>query len=206
MAEATIGVQGRSEAVVLYDISERGCHAATEASISSGQRVEITLPRFSIRIAGTVVDQSEDGLHITFLGDGLAAAEADRISLTTVGELMQKAKDDHSAFVKRVVDIVAAGEKLPPDSLASPHHCRFGRWFDNVSDGPAMALASFKAIRKPHEAVHEFGRRTLIALGADDTAGTQRHVAEMRKQSEEVIRCLDALARDYPKTFVEEAA
>ena len=91
------------------------------------------------------------------------------------------AKDDHTAFVKRVVDIVAAGEKLPPDSLASPHHCRFGRWYDNVSDDATMALPSFKAIKQPHEAVHELGRRALIALSADDAAGAQRCVADMRE-------------------------
>ena len=65
-------------------------------------------------------------MHVTFLGDGLPTGEADRISQTTVAELLRLAKDDHVAFVKRVADAVANGEKLPPDSLASPHHCRFG--------------------------------------------------------------------------------
>jgi methyl-accepting chemotaxis protein len=119
---------------------------------------------------------------------------------------MQKAKEDHTGFVKRVIDIVASSEKSPPDSLASSHHCRFGRWYDNVSDERAIALPSFKALRRPHEAVHEHGRRALIALNADDAAGAQRHVAEMRGQSEEVLRCLEALSRDYPTTFAKQAA
>jgi methyl-accepting chemotaxis protein len=90
--------------------------------------------------------------------------------------------------------------------LASPHHCRFGRWYDNVSDSAAIALPSFKAIKQPHEAVHELGRRALIALGANDVAGTQRYVSDMRSQSEAVLRCLDAFARDYPTTLARKAA
>jgi hypothetical protein len=205
-AEATLAVQGRSEAAVVYDISENGCFASTKAQLSPGQQMDLTLTRFGTRITGSVAERSEDGLHIKFLGDGLAPAEADRISLASVAELIGKAKDDHTAFVKRVVGIVAAGEKLPPDTLASPHHCRFGRWYDNVSDVRAMALQSFKGIKKPHEAVHEQGRRALIAVNADDAEGAQRHTAEMRKQSEEVLRCLDALGRDYPRTFEQQAA
>jgi methyl-accepting chemotaxis protein len=206
LVDATLSAQGRSEPVVVYDISEQGCYAITEASLPPGQKIDLTLTRFGTHIAGSVADRSDDGLHITFLGDGLAPAEADRISLTSVAELITKAKEDHTAFVKRVVDIAAAGEKLPPDTLASPHHCRFGRWYDNVSDARAMALQAFKAIKRPHEAVHEQGRRVLIALFADDASGAQRHIAEMRRQSEEVLRCLDALGRDYPRTFEQQAA
>lgn len=192
--EATVSLQGRSVTASLQDISERGCYAVTDLHAQPGQRVDIALSRFDIRLAGTTMEQSEDGLHIGFVGDGLAATEADRISLASVTALVEMAKGDHTAFVKRVVDIVAAGEKLPPDTLASPHHCRFGRWYDNVSDSAAIALPSFKAIKQPHEAVHEL------------VAGTQRYVSDMRSQSEAVLRCLDAFARDYPTTLARKAA
>jgi hypothetical protein len=172
----------------------------------AGQRVEIALTRFCIRLAGTVAEKTENGMHITFVGDGFPADQADRISLTTIGETMRLAKDDHVAFVKRVADAVAGGQKLPPESLSSPHHCRFGVWYDDVSDTAAMAPPSFKAIKAPHEAVHELGRRALVALGADDAAAAQRCAADMRNQSEYVLRCLDEFGRDYPKTFAKVAA
>ena len=205
-AEATITLQGRSVTAALHDISERGCYAMTDLRAQPGQRVDIALSRSDIRLAGTAVQQSEDGLHIGFLGEELAATEADRISLASVTELVGMAKGDHTAFVNQVVDIVATGEKLPPDTLASPHHCRFGRWYDNVSDDATMALPSFKAIKQPHEAVHQFGRRALIALSANDAAGVQRCVADMRDKSAAVLRCLDAFTREYPTTFARKAA
>ncbi|HEY2616202.1 MAG TPA: methyl-accepting chemotaxis protein [Acetobacteraceae bacterium] len=206
LVEATIGLRGKTEPGTVYDISERGCYAMAEARFPLGEQVEVAMSRFGIRIPATVVEHAGDGMHLTFVGDGVAADEADRISLASVAELMQKAREDHAGFVKRVVDIVASGEKLPPESLASSHHCRFGRWYDNVSDDRAMALPSFRALKQPHEAVHELGRKVLIALNADDATGAQRHVAAMRGQSDEVLRCLDALKRDYPTTFAKQAA
>ena len=62
-------------------------------------------------------------------------------------------------------------------------------------------MPSFRALKPPHEAVHELGRKALIPLNADDAAGAQRHIAAMRGQSEEVLRCLKALQRDYRTTF-----
>jgi methyl-accepting chemotaxis protein len=204
--EAKLTCQGRSETASLHNISERGCHAITALRLQTGQRVELTLPRFSTHLEGTVIEQSEDGLHIAFLGDGLPAAEADRISLTTIAELTRVAKDDHVAFVKRVADAVTAGEKPSPDSLASPHHCRFGRWYDGVSDLASMSLGSFKAIKAPHDAVHELGRKAFVALAADDAREAQRCTTEMRNQSERVMRCLDEFGREYPTTFSKQAA
>jgi len=145
-------------------------------------------------------------MHIALLGDGLSPAEADRISLATIAELMRLAKSDHEAFVKRVVDAVASRDKLPPDSLPTPHHCRFGLWFDDVSDPKAMTLPSFKAIKIPHEAVHELGRQALVALGANDFATVERCVAGMQSQSQHVMRCLDEFGREYPTTFAPAAA
>ncbi len=204
--EATLICQGHSESAWLHDLSERGCHARTALAYRAGQRVEIALTQFGIRLDGTAAESTEGGMHIAFLGDGLPADQADRISLTTIGELMRLANDDHVAFVKRVADAVAAGQKLPPGTLASPHHCRFGLWYDAVGDTAAMALPSFKAIDAPHEAVHELGRRALVALAADDVAAARRCVADMRSQSERVLSCLDTFGREYPATFAKAAA
>jgi methyl-accepting chemotaxis protein len=201
LAEATIACDGKSEAASLHDISEQGCFAATTLRCQPGRAVDIGLSGSGTRLHGSVVEQTEDGMHVAFTGDGLTAAEADRISLTTVGELVRLTKADHVAFVKRVVDAVTAGNKLPPDSLATGHHCRLGRWYDNVSDPATLALPSFKALDEPHHKVHDYGRRALAALAADDMATTQRCVSEMQQHSTAVLRCLDEFGRAYPSTI-----
>ena len=162
--EATVATSGNTDNARLHDISERGCYAVGALHLSPGQDVVVAVPHFGARADGNVIESSENGAHIAFHGDGLTAATVDRISLESVADLARQARNDHIAFVKHVVEIVAAGHKLPPDELASSRNCRFGQWYDNVSDPVAMALPAFKALAQPHKAVHEFGRKTLIAL------------------------------------------
>lgn len=201
LAEVTLTSDGRSETAALHDISERGCRAVTTLRSETGHRIDVALTRFGLRAEGRVIEQCADGLHIAFVGDGLPSAEVDRISLSTVAELMRLAKSDHEAFVKRVADTVTAGDKLPPNSLPTAHHCRFGRWYDNVSDREARELAPFKAIKAPHEAVHDLGRRALGAVTTGEMAEARQCVEEMRAQAQHVVRCLDDFARDYPSTI-----
>jgi hypothetical protein len=183
---------------VIRDISECGCLAETSLRCQPGQRIELVLSRFGTRLQGSVVHTVDDRLRMTFAGDGLPAGDADRISLETIPDLGRPTKGDHIAFVKKVVDAVEAREKLPRGSLATAHHCRLGRWYDGVSDPATLALASFKAIKEPHHAVHDSGQKALAALGADDMATAQREVATMREASGRVLQNLDAFGREYP--------
>jgi methyl-accepting chemotaxis protein len=204
LLEATVGSQGGSEAAVLYDVSEQGCYAITRLRCEVGRPVDVDLSGLGKRLHGTVVQQTRDGLHVGFTGEGLAAADADRISTQTTAKLLELAKSDHVTFVKRVADAVAARSNVPPDSLATHHSCRLGRWHDCISDPLTMALPAFKALDEPHHHVHHAARRALVALAGQDMATAQREVEEMRRQSECVTRCLDEFGRTYPTTFVAD--
>jgi methyl-accepting chemotaxis protein len=206
LVEATITCRGHSETGLLHDISERGCAIVSTLDCRVGDRLDVVLTGRDIRLTCSVIEISDGRLHVAIEGDGLSPQDADRISLSTISDLVRMAKGDHAAFVQRVVDAVANQQKLPPASLATAHHCRFGRWYDNVSDLRAMALPSFKSIAAPHESVHELGRQALVALERDDIAMAQRSVAEMRGQSEQVVRHLDTFTHEYPQTFAEPLA
>ena len=204
LADATITRQGQVGKAVIRDISERGCFAETELRCIPGQHVEVVLDGFGLRLTGSVTHAADDGSHIAFIGDGVPGADADRISLQTIPELVALAKNDHVAFVKKVADAVEAHEKPPPESLATLHHCRFGRWHDGVSDSATLALPSFKAIEEPHRTVHELGRKALAALAAGDTATARREVALLREASGRILQNLDAFGREYPSTVRAE--
>jgi hypothetical protein len=201
LADATIDGQGEVGNAVLRDISEVGCLLEAQLRWQAGQRIELTLSRFGMRLRGSVVYASEGKFRIAFDGDGLPAGDADRISLETIPDLIRLTKDDHVAFVEKVVDAVAAREKQPKESLANAHHCRLGRWYDGVSDHATLALAPLKALEEPHHAVHDSGRKALAALALDDMAMAQREVAAMRQASGQVIECLDAFGREFPVTI-----
>ena len=201
LVEATIGSQGQSVTAAIHEISERGCFAVTTLRCQPGHVVDVGLSRFGTRLAGNVIEQAEDGLRIAFTGEGLPAAEADRISVTTIGDLVKLTKGDHVAFVKCVADAVAAQDKLPPEKLATHHSCRLGHWYDGISDPSTLELPSFKVIDEPHHAVHDRGRKALIALAGGDMTAAARYVTEMRQHSEQVLRCLDEFGRAYPSTM-----
>ncbi len=192
--------QGQSVTASIHEISERGCFVVTTLRCQIGHVVDVGLSHLGTRLAGNVIEQAEDGLRIAFNGDGLSPAEADRISVTTIGDLVKLTKGDHVAFVKRVVDAVAAQDKLPPEKLATQHSCRLGHWYDGITDPATQELPSFKAIDEPHHAVHDRGRKALVALAGGDMTAAARYVAEMRQQSEQVLRWLDEFGRAYPST------
>ena len=203
LVEASITLGGRSETASLHDISERGCFALTKAECQPGQQIDITLQRLGKRLQGRVTAASEGALHICFSGEGMQSAEVDRISLTTVAELVKLTKDDHLGFVKRVVDAVAAAH-VPESGLVTHHTCRLGRWYDSLTDTATLALPSFRAIAEPHHAVHECGHRVLAAMSAHDIVGAQRCLTELRGHSERVLRCLDEFGREYPTTIASQ--
>jgi methyl-accepting chemotaxis protein len=126
LVEASITLGGRSEPASVHDISEAGCYAFTKTDCLPGQEVEIILQRLGKRLQGRVIAASEGALHICFNGEGMQSAEVDRISLTTVAELVTLTKDDHVGFVRRVVDVVASGH-APEGGLATHHTCRLSR-------------------------------------------------------------------------------
>ena len=143
-------------------------------------------------------------MHVEFAGEGLKPAPTPTGSAwRRIAEAVKLTKNDHIAFVKRVVDAVAARDALPASSLASQHDCRLGRWYDNVSDPATIALGSFRALAEPHHAVHDTGREALTALAEGDLAGAERCVAALRRHSEQVLSCLDAFDREFPGTITE---
>ena len=146
-----------------------------------GQRVELVLSRFGLRLQGSVVHSTDDGLRFAFAGDGLSAGRRRPHQPGDNPGAGEAGQGDHVAFVKKVVDAVEANAETAPGSLATAHHCRLGRWYDGISDPATLALASFKAIDEPHHAVHSAGRKALAALAADDMAsGTARGRGDAR--------------------------
>jgi len=200
-ADATIVCSGQTGKAVVRDISEGGCMLETDVPCQVGQSIKLAIGRFSFRTQGRVVQLAAHGPRVAFTGDRPTAEQADRISLETIPELVQRTKADHVAFVQRVVGAVESNEALPAGSLATAHHCRLGRWYDGVSDPATRELAPFKALDEPHHIVHDAGARALVALVAGDMALARRELTAVRQASERVMKTLDEFGRLYPSTI-----
>jgi len=189
---------------VVHDVSERGCYAVTQSRYPVGEMIEINCPRFGKRLQGTVVVQSDQGVHVRFTGDGISAAELDRISMATIADLVGIAKEDHVKFVKHVAELVSSGQAS--ERLATAHACRLGRWYDSLSDAATLALPSFQAIAGPHRAVHDCGQQVIDAVASRNAAEAQRLLRELQQHSERVLRCLDDFGREYSSTTAQQQA
>ena len=206
LTEAMLSCGSEQQPAYVYDLSEVGLFGATTLRCRGGQELGIVLPRLGKRLTGQVVHVGEHGLHVGFVGAGLDSDEVDALSQSTIRDLVQQAKSDHQAFARRLAEAVQGGQALPEHEAANHHACRFGTWYDHISDDQTLALPSFRGIEEPHRRVHACASHALAALAAKDTATAQRELAEMQRQSEEVVRLLDAFARDFPGTFAARRA
>ncbi|WP_454016504.1 methyl-accepting chemotaxis protein [Azospirillum sp. Marseille-Q6669] len=190
---------------LVRDISECGCYAETKGAAPTGGQVTVSLPGYKLSLRGSVVARHDNRLHIRFDERKIGREEVDRMSRDGVGELVRLAKQDHLAFVDKIMEAVGGQRTLLPADLSTHHSCRLGRWYDSVNDPRTMRLPTYKGMATPHRTVHESGRETLLALQAGNRMEAERHAAEMKRASAEVVRLLDELERDFARTLAEAA-
>jgi len=186
---------------IIRDISECGCYAETKANPSGGSQVTVTLPSYNLTMRGTVVARHDMRMHIRFDGQRISRQQVDRMSRDGVGELVRLAKQDHLAFVGKIVEAVDGQRQLLPADLSTHHSCRLGRWYDSVNDPKTMRLATYRGMAHPHRIVHEQGREALVALQGGNKAAAERHTAEMKRASGDVLRLLDEMEREFTQTL-----
>lgn len=196
---------GQTDAVALHNIGVQGCLAVGESRRAVGEAVEIILREFGLRLRGKVASRSEAGLDISFDAHALSAADADRISLSTIDALLRHTKEDHRALVQTVADAVMTGE-APKTGLETHRNCRLGRWYDSLADSDTLALPAIQAISEPHRAMHACSQKALAAVAAGQKTEAQRWVAELRQHSDRVDHCLDEFALAYRASLVPAQA
>jgi methyl-accepting chemotaxis protein len=206
VADATASCNGQSAVATVHDISERGCYAVVALPSQIGQQLTLELPRLSSRLQGVVVAQTQDGLHLAFTGKGLSAADADRLSLTTVRELVQMAKQNQAAFLQHALGATAGSGAARGDRSTLADADWFGAWYEGVNDPLTLALPSFNAIAEPCRAAHECRHRAIAAMAEGDMPAVQHCAAELRQHGEVIARWLDQFDREFPATFLQSGA
>jgi methyl-accepting chemotaxis protein len=109
--------------------------------------------------------------------------------------LVQLARSDHASFKKRVIDTLVGRGKTKDSDLPDHHGCRFGKWYDSLSDATLKNSADYRRIQEPHLRVHACGKEALAKFQAGDFAAAVAAADQMEKASEEVFSALDEMAR-----------
>jgi methyl-accepting chemotaxis protein len=192
MVDAEMRIGSKVEPVVIFDISEAGALVSGKTPHVNGDKIQLSIPAESFRAEGRVVACSETLYHVEFEANA-PTATVDALGAKYFAKLVELTKGDHRGFVKRVADAVAGTKAWAIGEISTHHTCRLGHWYDSAADNVLLELPSFKALARPHAAVHQAGLAVLLALKEGNKDRVQAHFAELEKISADVIQCLDRM-------------
>jgi uncharacterized protein YoxC len=197
MIDGEVQMGARVEKVVLYDLSENGALAASNAPCTPGTRVTLVIASEGIRLDAETVACIGGFHHLHFMGNSLPTAKVDYLAKVSIGRLIETVKNDHRVFVSRIADTVAGKIRLDPADLSTHHTCRLGHWYDSVTDEMMMALPAFHNLLGPHRQVHVKGHDVLSSLIEGRETEVQARMAELERVSLQVIDHLDRLGAEF---------
>jgi len=110
-------------------------------------------------------------------------------------ELIQLARSDHASFKKRVIDTLVGTAKVQASELPNHHACRFGKWYESVSNPAVKSSEPFRRINDPHQRVHEYGKEAVSLFQAGGVSDAIAAAEKMEAASLEVYAALYDIAR-----------
>jgi methyl-accepting chemotaxis protein len=108
--------------------------------------------------------------------------------------LVQLARSDHASFKKRVIDTLVGIGTLNASDLPDHHSCRFGKWYESITQDGIKSSDAFRRIDAPHQQVHDHGRDAITLFRAGNLAGAVAAAERMEGASLSVYAALDELA------------
>jgi methyl-accepting chemotaxis protein len=130
------------------------------------------------------------------LAQGLVGKELEELStLTFEHKIPRLAKADHVVWKKRLADMAVGRVKLNGNELSDHRSCRLGKWYYGDASSASRTHRAFAALEKPHEMVHEHGKRAAQMFATGDLAGALGEIEKVETASKDVLRLLDELIR-----------
>lgn len=130
------------------------------------------------------------------LAQELVGRELQELSaLSFQHKIPRLAKADHVIWKKRLADMAVGRMKLDANELADHRSCRLGKWYYGDASSASRTHRAFAALEKPHELVHEHGKRAARLFATGDLAGALGEIEKVETASKDVLRLLDELVR-----------
>ncbi|MBK8974221.1 MAG: CZB domain-containing protein [Hahellaceae bacterium] len=124
----------------------------------------------------------------------LISAQIARLAeLSIEDKVIKLAQSDHVIWKKRLANMVVGKEGLRSDELSDHHSCRLGKWYDQVTDERYTRNHIFRSLVRPHQEVHQHGKRAVDLFNRGDIAGALAEIAEVEKASVDVLQGLSDL-------------
>ncbi|WP_299006123.1 methyl-accepting chemotaxis protein [uncultured Shewanella sp.] len=116
------------------------------------------------------------------------------ISNTTAKSFIQTVKMDHIVWKLEVYKVMLGMSNKTMSDFADHTMCRLGKWYYQGEGAEKYSsLPYFRALEKPHVALHQNGISALDALEQGDEAKAVQYLDLMEKASAEILSHLSAL-------------
>ncbi len=130
------------------------------------------------------------------LAQGLVGKQIDELAaLNFEHKVPRLAKADHVVWKKRLADMAVGRVKLNGSELSDHRSCRLGKWYYGDASAGSRSHRAFAALEKPHELVHEHGKRAAGLFATGDLAGALGEIEKVEAASKDVLHLLDELTR-----------
>lgn len=107
--------------------------------------------------------------------------------------LAEIAKNDHVGFKRRILDGVLHRIDIRADAVPDHNACRFGQWYNAITDSSIRAMPAYSRINEPHQRVHTCAKRALTLAEDGRIDDAFRAVEDMGRASTEVLALLEEL-------------
>lgn len=117
------------------------------------------------------------------------------ISRLEVVDIIDLSKTDHLNLRWRVYNMLLGYETIDDNVAGDPKECRLGRWYYGAGKEIFKDNAVFKKIEKPHNLLHEWTKKSILAVVSKDMSKAEEAFREMDLYSNEVLCALEELKR-----------
>ncbi len=200
---ARAGEHGRGFAVVADEV--RGLSSRThEATDEISTEVKL-IQKDTLETTEKMTRMSEESQRLSEIGQKAGAGimrllelskrMEETISAGALRGFVELAKIDHLVYKFEVYKVVMGKSSNTSADFASHTDCRLGKWYFE-GDGHACfsELPGYRELDVPHQGVHNSGKAAIDAYYSNDSETLLKQVAEMEKNSLQVLNMLEKMA------------
>ncbi|MBF0218222.1 MAG: CZB domain-containing protein [Gammaproteobacteria bacterium] len=89
--------------------------------------------------------------------------------------------------------LLSCGDIVTEESIGDVHQCALGRWYDQAKLGPFAELSSFKALKEPHNHLHQLAHHIFHLKQSEDSVTAVSELHNYKKELTKMNAILDRL-------------